>query len=333
MSAFYEFLFNILTGINSFIGNYGWSIVIFTIIIKTILLPLDFKSRKSMRRMSDLQPQVSKLQKKYANDKEKLNQKTSELYRKEHINPLSGCLPMLISLPVLFAMFGAMRMAANTELAKQTIDLLINGNANSDLINQNWLWVKNLWMPDSPFSSIMATETQLKAIPKEIWQSVIDGLSSDTVLTLSNLGIPVESIADDTYTIFVSLLENSEAYTQQLQYWSSMPEINLLLFKLNIYAVPNGLFITPVLAAVTQYLMTITQPQTPNPNSKKGSGQFMKYFFPLFSLYICSTFNAGFSIYWVTSNLIAWGEGIIINKMMEKRSQSSKTIIQEDSLK
>ena len=94
--------------------------------------------------MSDLQPQISKLQKKYAGDKEKLNQKTAELYRKEHISPLSGCLPMLLSFPVLIAMFGAMRMAANMELAKQTIDFVLTG----EQINQGWLWVKNLWMPD-----------------------------------------------------------------------------------------------------------------------------------------------------------------------------------------
>ncbi len=329
MGAINTFLFNILSGINSFIGNYGWSIVIFTIIIKTLLLPLDFKSRKSMRRMSDLQPQVSKLQKKYANDKEKLNQKTAELYRKERISPLSGCLPMLLSFPVLIAMFGAMRMAANTELAKQTIDFVVSGTQQ----NQGWLWVKNLWMPDSPFSSFVATETQLKAIPVDIWQSVLNTLSADKVSALASLGITADNITTDTYQLFVTQLQSMPEYTALLEKWASLPEVNLLVFKLQIFAQNNGLFITPILAAVTQYLMTITQPQTPSTSGNKGTGQFMKYFFPLFSLYICSTFNAGFSIYWVTANLIAWGEGIIINKMMEKQSLSTKTIIQEDSLK
>ncbi|MBE0601259.1 MAG: YidC/Oxa1 family membrane protein insertase [Firmicutes bacterium] len=329
MGAINTFLFNILSGINSFIGNYGWSIVIFTIIIKTLLLPLDFKSRKSMRRMSDLQPQVSKLQKKYANDKEKLNQKTAELYRKERISPLSGCLPMLLSFPVLIAMFGAMRMAANTELAKQTIEFLVTGTQQ----NQGWLWVKNLWMPDSPFSSFVATETQLKAIPPEIWNSVLATLSSDTLASLANLGIPTDVFTADTYQLLVTQLQSMPEYTALLTKWASLPEVNLLVFKLEIFAQNNGLFITPILAAVTQYLMTITQPQTPSTSSNKGTGQYMKYFFPLFSQYICSTFNAGFSIYWVTANVIAWGEGIIINKMMEKQSLSKQTIIQEDSLK
>ena len=331
MGAINTFLYNMLNGINSLIGNYGWSIVMFTIIIKVILLPLDLKSRKSMRHMSDLQPQISKLQKKYANDKEKLNQKTSELYRKEHINPLSGCLPMLLSFPVLIAMFGAMRMAANIEIATQTINLL----ANNVLPDQSFLWVKNLWMPDSPFSSIVAQEAQLKLIPVDIWVRVIESLPAETVQFLSNLGITVDSITVDTYQILLTHLSNNALYTEQLQQWAAMPEINLLVFKLKMYAVNNGLFITPVLAAVTQYLMTLSQPQTANMNasSSKGTGQFMKYFFPLFSLYICSTYNAGFSTYWVTSNLIAWGMGVAINKMPAKSSKSATTIVQEDSLK
>ncbi|HPJ01586.1 MAG TPA: YidC/Oxa1 family membrane protein insertase [Candidatus Limiplasma sp.] len=326
MGAINTFLFNILSGINSFIGNYGWSIVIFTVIIKTLLLPLDFKSRKSMRRMSDLQPQVAKLQKKYANDKEKLNQKTAELYRKEHISPLSGCLPMLLSFPVLIAMFGAMRMVANNELAKQTIDFIVTGTQQ----NQGWLWVKNLWMPDSPFASFVATETELKAIPVDIWRMV---LTPDVLEQLASVGIVIDTIDTNTYQLLLSQLLVMPEYTALLTKWASLPEVNLLVFKLQIFANNNGLFITPILAAVTQYLMTITQPQTPSATGSKGTGQFMKYFFPLFSLYICSTFNAGFSIYWVTANLIAWGEGIIINKMMEKQSANNNTIIQEDSLK
>jgi YidC/Oxa1 family membrane protein insertase len=330
MGAINTFLYSILNGINSIIGNYGWSIVIFTMIIKLLLLPLDLKSRKSMRRMSDLQPQVAKLQKKYANDKEKLNQKTAELYRKERISPLSGCLPMLLSFPVLIAMFAAMRMAANIELAKQTIDFILGGAQNQAWANQGWLWVKNLWMPDSPFAPFVAQGDQLKLIPVDIWKQV---LTPDIVSQLAGVGITIDTITTDTYQVLLTQLQNSAAYTSLLTQWSSMPEINLLVFKLPIYSAHNGLFITPILAAVTQYLMTITQPQTPNPNSGKGTGQFMKYFFPLFSLYICSTFNAGFSIYWVASNLIAWGEGIVINKMYAKKAQTKTAIVSEDSLK
>ena len=229
-------------------------------------------------------------------------------------------------------MFSAMRMVANAEIAKQTIDFVLTGQQ----IDQGWLWVKNLWMPDSPFSSVVATADQLKMIPVDVWQSVVRALPADMLQQLAALNISPDNITTDTYQIFVTQLASMDAYTQQLQLWSQLPEINLLLFKLQIFASNNGWFITPILAAVTQYLMTITQPQTPSMNatgSSKGTGQFMKYFFPLFSLYICSTYNAGFSIYWVTSNVLAWGLGIVINKTYDKKALVKTELVQEDSLK
>ncbi|MBQ9856634.1 MAG: membrane protein insertase YidC, partial [Clostridia bacterium] len=96
---------SLLTGINQIIGNYGWAVIIFSLLIKAVLLPLDIKSRKSMRAMSALNPKMEELKKRYGNDQEKLNRKMSELYKKNKVNPLSGCLPMLIQLPVLFIMF------------------------------------------------------------------------------------------------------------------------------------------------------------------------------------------------------------------------------------
>ena len=107
-----EFLKGILDGINVLFGNYGWSIIVFTVLIRVVLFPFDYKSRVSMRKTTKIQPQMAALQKKYANDKEKLNKKMAELYKKEHINPLSGCLPVLLTMPILFAMFAAMRMIA-----------------------------------------------------------------------------------------------------------------------------------------------------------------------------------------------------------------------------
>ncbi len=332
MSVINTFLAGILSGINSFIGNYGWSIVAFTVLIKLVLFPLDLKSRKSMRRMSNLQPQITKLQKKYANDKDKLNQKTAELYRKEHINPLSGCLPMLVSLPVLFAMFAAMRMVANTELAKQAVDLITLGTQNSE----SWLWVHNLWMPDSPFTTALASESSLKLIPPDIWSSVFQSLSPDQLATLANLQITADTINGET--IFAAL-QATAAYTNEMIAWSTMPQINLMLTQVTIFAHNNGYFILPVLAAVTQYLMTLTQPQTtpsadPS-NPASGTNKFMKWFFPIFSLYICSTYNAGFSIYWVMANLISWAQGLVLNKIFEAQEHNSQSteIVGEESMR
>ena len=324
-----DFLVAILNGINSVIHNYGWSMVVFTILIKLILLPLDYKSRKSMRRMTKLQPQIAKLQKKYANDKEKLNQKSAELYRREGINPMSGCLPMLVSMVILFIMFAAMRTVANTEMASQALNLLTTGTQT----NESWLWIKNIWMPDSPFNPVIADSANLRVIPADIWAKVFASLDPASVTALAQYGIDAATISGET--VFAAL-QTLPIYAQETQLWATMPQLNLLIVNLSIYAHNNGWFILPILAAVTQYLMTLSQPQTaaadPN-NPAAGTNKFMKYFFPLFSLWVCSSYNAIFALYWVVSNVFAWVQGLVMNKMFEKMEENQLETAGEGTLK
>jgi YidC/Oxa1 family membrane protein insertase len=86
-------------------GSYGLAIVIVTLIIRGALWPLTQTQVRSMRRMQELQPEVQRLQAKYKNDRERLNQETMRLWRENHVNPASGCLPMLLQLPILWAIY------------------------------------------------------------------------------------------------------------------------------------------------------------------------------------------------------------------------------------
>ena len=318
-------LTNILYGINSVIGSYGWSMIIFTLFVKLLMLPLDYKSRKGMRKTQLVQPEVQRLQKKYANDKDKLNQKMAELYRREGVSPMSGCLPMIASMAVLWCMWGAMRTVANLELAKQCVELLTNGTIEYE----GFLWMKNIWMPDSPFAPVIANQNSVMMIQADHWARVFSELTSEQLTALAGFGIGESNFNGDT--VFAAL-QTLPIYAEQTQLWSFMPTVNLLITQLKIYANNNGLFILPILSAVTQYLMTLTQPQQASANGQAGTGQFMKYFFPLFSLWICSSYNALFSLYWVISNVFAWVQSIVLNKVfenMEKKEKSNK----EENLK
>ena len=90
-------------------SNYGVALILFTIIVKAILFPLTLKQQKSMMKTQKLQPILNELQQKYGNDKEKLNQETMKIYQKYKINPMSGCLPLLIQLPILLALYWVVR--------------------------------------------------------------------------------------------------------------------------------------------------------------------------------------------------------------------------------
>lgn len=92
-----------------FTGSYGVSIILSTIIVRLLLYPLTLSQNKNMVAMKKIQPEVNEIQKKYADNKEELQKKTMELYSKYKINPLGGCLPLLLQLPILWAFFRVLR--------------------------------------------------------------------------------------------------------------------------------------------------------------------------------------------------------------------------------
>ena len=100
-----EPLFWLLSWIHSFIGNWGWAIIILTILIKLAFFQLSATSYKSMARMRKLQPRITELRERYSADKQRMNQAMMELYREEKINPLGGCLPIVVQIPVFIALY------------------------------------------------------------------------------------------------------------------------------------------------------------------------------------------------------------------------------------
>ena len=106
--AFIPTLFGtVLHFINGIVGNYGWAIIIFTIIIRLIIFPLTIKQLQSAAKTQELQPKLAEIQERYKNDKEKLRQEQMKLYKEEGINPLGGCLPLLVQMPILISLYNA----------------------------------------------------------------------------------------------------------------------------------------------------------------------------------------------------------------------------------
>ena len=106
-----------LKWVHGFVGNYGWSIIIITIMINALMFPLRHKSVVSMRKMQEIQPEMKAIQDRYKNlkatdpGKQKMNQELMSLYRERGVNPASGCLPMLLTMPVLFAFYSLLSVA------------------------------------------------------------------------------------------------------------------------------------------------------------------------------------------------------------------------------
>ena len=315
------FFVNVLTWINNLVGNYGWSIVLFTLLIRVVLLPLDIKSKKSMRQISKIQPKLQALQKKYANDKDKLNQKTMELYRKEHVSPTAGCLPMLISLPILWIMFSAMRTLGN----EYTVQMILDMKSTNALPNlQSWLWIKNVFQPDSFAATILP--------PVGSTLAMIRPANGSAILTAENITAAVEYLASSDYSHLAAALAPATAFTiQPIHFLFINTTLTLPNSFANVFQYGNGLFILPILAGASQFLMTkiMNGKQTKEQKALQEAQQadqtnpmnspVMKWFFPLFSVWICATSNAAFSIYWMAANVIQIVQQLAVNAWFERQ--------------
>ncbi|MBC56224.1 MAG: membrane protein insertase YidC [Confluentimicrobium sp.] len=98
-------IFAVLHFLNGFIGNMGWSIIALTFLLKALLFPLAYKSYVSMAKMKELQPEMEKLKERAGDDRQKLQQEMMALYKKEKVNPASGCLPILLQIPIFFSLY------------------------------------------------------------------------------------------------------------------------------------------------------------------------------------------------------------------------------------
>ena len=122
-------LFNFL---HSYIPNYGFVIIIFSLIIKIVVYPLTKKSYQSMKKMQLLQPKITELKEKYKDDQQKLNKETMKLYQTYGVNPAGGCLPMLLQMPIFIALWGLFRTAI--ELRQQPFIFWITDLSRPDVI-------------------------------------------------------------------------------------------------------------------------------------------------------------------------------------------------------
>ena len=98
-------IFAVLHWLNALIGNMGWAIIGLTLVIKAVLFPLAYKSYVSMAKMKELQPEMEKIKERAGDDRQKVQQEMMELYKKEKVNPASGCLPILLQIPIFFSLY------------------------------------------------------------------------------------------------------------------------------------------------------------------------------------------------------------------------------------
>ena len=132
-SQYVHLLVLALDGLATVFHSAGLAIIAFTIIVKTIMLPLTVKSIRSSKAMQDLQPKIKELQKKHGNDRQRVSQETMALYQQYQVNPMAGCLPMIIQIPIFLGLYQSITTLSNT---------------GTGYWDQGFLWLPSLALPD-----------------------------------------------------------------------------------------------------------------------------------------------------------------------------------------
>src|ERR671911_1249485 len=132
-NQYVDFLVSVLDSLSTMFSSAGLGIIAFTIIVKTLMLPLTVKALQSSKAMQELQPKIKELQKKHGNDRQRISQETMALYQQYRVNPMAGCLPMLIQIPIFLGLYNAiMRLSTS----------------GAGLWDEGFLWLPSLALPD-----------------------------------------------------------------------------------------------------------------------------------------------------------------------------------------
>ncbi len=285
------------------------TILICTVVLKAITLFSDIKTRKSSAQMAAIQPEIQKLQKKYANDPQKAQQAQSKLMKERGVSMWSSCLPMLITMPLFFCFLAAFRFWGYEE----TIRLLVEDNPAKILESFKFLWITNIWQPDSGLAPVVMKAKDFLSIAKldqllylknnpGVWEKLVE------------LGIAAANGVNEQGATIYTFLNTDAA---QAAYTAAVQPL------LDLHAgYSNGWFILPLLAGATNFLsswlMQRGQPKNPQTDS---TNKMMMWMFPIMSVWFCLTYNAAFALYWSISSICMIITNLVLNKKFPRAPQ------------
>ena len=316
MSILYFFadLFGyVLNFLYELIGNYGVAIILFSILVKVIMLPLTIKQQKTMKKSTKIQEEMKQIQFKYKNDPEKMNQEVMALYKREDMSPFSGCLSSIVQIILVLAVFILVSspLTYMVKLDKEEINKL------NEVVTQE-----------------QATENRYKEIA--------------IIRYIRNLE-PQSSVSEEEKTEGKET-EVKESKDQEFNVYDYIEKVDLNMdfFGIDLSAVPTDdlanwkAFIIPVLYVITSFisirLTTAAQTKKQKENNLITDGtekteeeynpmleanKSMSWFMPIMSISIAIIAPLGLALYWLMNNVLMIVERIVLNKFMNKEEEAN----------
>lgn len=281
-------------------GNVFLTILISTILLRVLTIFSDIKTRKSSAKMAEVQPEIQRLQKKYANDPRRFQAEQTKLMKEKGVSMWGSCLPMLITMPLFFCFIAAFRYWGY----EMNLRLLVDENAMELFKSFKFLWINNIWQPDNGLTPVLANGASFLATPQ---LSNLLYLNEPGVgEKLVEMGLAVTKVYQGG--VSYQLLSNDAA----IAIYDAAIQPFLDVYK----GYNNGWFIMSILAGGTNFLSAwLMTKNTPAANEEAAkSTKWMNYLFPVMSFIFCLNYNAAFAIYWTLTSVIMIIVNLILNK-------------------
>ena len=272
-------------------GNYGFSIIIFTVFTRLILFPLNLKQIRSTAKMQTINPKLEELRKKYGTDRQRLNEETMKLYSQEKINPMSSCLPMLVQLPIIMTLFRIINSPLRFLLEKTS--------AQIEALTE----IYRAYHAIEGARAVQEIDVLnfFKASPARMAE-VSDILNPHEMIDFGFLGLDLSR----TPTFVPGVIFGEEM------------SIFLPLLLVPVIGVAVAYFTTKISMAFSAGTATASNPQMANMNKT------MMYMGPLMTLIFSFQMPAGVLVYWIAGYLIQMVQQIIVNKYILKIKKPGK---------
>lgn len=318
ISSFFGYILNFLYNL---FNNYGIAIIIFSILLRIILIPITLKQQKSMKINNKMQDEMNQIKFKYKNDPEKLNQATMELYKRENFNPLSGCLPAILQLVIILAVFWMVSQPITYVRKLQNTEIY---NEYKTKIEEN----NNTKSAYKEIAIINLVETDYNELNNKL--DLINKIKNNEEIQnkedIENIE-ELENITDEEIT----QLNNKKEELNKLR-------INMKFLGIDLSKVPTQslndwrVYIIPILYVITTFIsMKLTNnmqqinkkdnDKTEEQESMEQMSKSMNYMMPIMSISIAFIAPLGLALYWFISNVLMILERLIINKFMSSEEE------------
>ena len=270
-------------------NSYGVALILFTLVIKLIMLPFQMKSKKSMMRMSRVSGQMQDLQKRYAKNQAKLQEEMQKLYEEEGVNPMSGCLWSFLPLPILMALYSIIRQPIThfMMLSKDVLQTVVQSVADAGVD------LTNIVMMDKA--------TGAPALKDGLYQMAAYG-QINLVKAVQEMGL---STPDGWFNVNYKFLGLDLTATP----WEYVKSFTFTWAVI-------GVILIPILAGLSQFVFSkLTMKTQPQADAAGGASmKSMMYMMPLFSVYIAFIMPAALGVYWIAQSVFSLIQEAILNK-------------------